>query len=166
MDNEDNHRSVEDDLGNAVIDYKVRNYDEESLQPCTVGMILNATVLIGEHNELELQDGRKLVKVVIVGAIKEYKDLLSNILYQIEDGTGLIIVKQWIEQNDCAAKQKMRKLCMKENIYVKVVGTVKYYNGTIQMSADSIRPLLSGNEIAYHLLEVVYVGEKVKEENR
>lgn len=138
-----------------------KNYDEQTLQPCTIGMILGATE---DHDSgsLELADGRKLHHVVIVGAVKECSHNSTNCLYDIEDGTGLIVVKQWVDQNDCAAKFEMRQKCLHENIYVKVVASPKYYDGNIQLIAESIRPLSTGNELTHHLLEVVYAGEKFK----
>lgn len=141
-----------------------KSYDEQTIQPCTIRMLLNALPEGGSDDtgSLELSDGRKLHHVVIVGAIRDFTDNSTNTEYQIEDGTGLIIAKQWIDNNDCAAKLEMRQLSMKENIYVKIIGSLKYYDGQVQLIADSIRPLTTGNELTCHMLEVVYVGEKHK----
>jgi replication factor A2 len=139
-----------------------KSYDEQTLQPCTIGMILSALPEGNDSGSLELSDGRKLHHVVIVGAVKECTQNSTNALYEIEDGTGLIVVKQWVDQNDCAAKYEMRQKCMHENTYLKIVGSPKYYDGNVQLVAESIRPVSTGNELTHHMLEVAYAGEKYK----
>lgn len=139
-----------------------KSTDEQTIQPCTVSMILRARPEPGADNSLELPDGRKVHHIAFVGAIKDFVENSTNIMYEVEDGTGLIEVKQWVDQNDSAAKLEMRQLCMKENIYVKVVALPKFYDGTVQLVAESIRPIVSGNELSCHLLDVVYAGEKLK----
>jgi replication factor A2 len=139
-----------------------KNYDEQTIQPCTVGMIRRARPEPGSDNALELPDGRKVHHIALVGAIKEYQENSTNVIYEIEDGTGLIDVKQWVDENDNSAKLAMRQLVLKENIFVKVVALPKYYDGNIQLVAESIRPIANGNELSCHLLDVVYTGEKLK----
>jgi hypothetical protein len=139
-----------------------KNYDEQTIQPCTVSMIIRARPEPGADNSIELPDGRKVHHIVFVGAIKDFTENSTNIIYEIEDGTGLIEVKQWVDQNDSTAKLEMRQLCMKDNIYVKVVALPKHYDGNVQLVAESIRPIVSGNELSCHLLDVVYAGEKLK----
>jgi hypothetical protein len=41
----------------------------------------------------------------------------------VEDGTGLMEVKQWLDENDNSAIQEMRKETLQDNIYVRIVGT-------------------------------------------
>lgn len=152
--------SMENSQGSGGKGSGRKNYDEQTIQPCTVSMILRARP--EPDNSLELPDGRKVHHVVFVGAIKEYTENSTNIIYEVEDGTGIIEVKQWVDQNDSAAKLEMRQICMKENIYVKIVALPKHYDGNIQLVAESIRPVVSGNELSCHLLDVVYAGERLK----
>lgn len=143
-----------------------RSYDEQTCIPVTIRMILSARQQAGGGDDgaeaLHLEDGRKLCHVRIVGAVRTFSELSTNVLYQIEDGTGLIDVKQWIDENACTALAELRQQTMKDNIYVKIVGSVKDYDGGKQILADSIRPISTGNEISHHMLEVVYTGESHK----
>jgi replication factor A2 len=144
-----------------------KSYDEQTITPCTIGMLLNSIPEAGGGDSggaLELADGRKLHHVSIVGAIRDITENSTNVLIGLEDGTGLVSIKQWLDQNDCSAKYELRSAIIKkgENVYVKVIGSPKYYDGNIQLIADSVRHLSSGNELVHHMLDTIYTGEKYK----
>jgi replication factor A2 len=141
-----------------------KSYDEQTLQPVTVQMCLTSNPDEEGQGE-QLADGRKLYHVKIVGAVRSYEDFSTNCLYGIEDGTGLIDVKQWIGSNDCSAMERLRQSCGKEGIYLTIVGQVKDYDGKKTVIADSVRPIQTGNEITHHMLEVVYAAETYKRMN-
>jgi len=115
-----------------------------------------------EDNSLQLEDGRKLHHVRIVGAVREVNDSSTSVIYTVEDGTGLIEVKRWLDESECTALSEIRQQTFKDNIYVKIVGSIKEYDGKKMIVADSIRPLSTGNELTHHMLEVVYSAEHFK----
>ena len=134
-----------------------RSYDEQTLQPVTVRMVLTAP---SSDGTVSLADGRQLYHVQIVGAIKTISDNSTNILYEIEDGTGLIEVKKWLDTSmpDPISNSDSKQLT--EHMYVKVVGQIKDYDGKKMIVADSIRPLTTGNELTHHCLRVVFEAEQ------
>lgn len=136
-------------------------YDDQTLIPVTARMIINthSTSNAEGTSSLALADDRELYRVKVVGAVRSVEDFSTNVQYSIEDGTGLIEVKQWNDDNDVAAVVEMRQACLKENIYIKVIGEVKDYDGKKTLVADTVRPLSSSNELSYHMLEVVYSAE-------
>ena len=143
-----------------------RSYDEQTLIPVTLQMAMNAQPdTSGGDGSLLLPDGRPVSLVKIVGAVRSYNEQSTNILYQIEDGTGLMDVKQWVDDNDCTAILDIRKETLQENIYVKVIGQIKDYDGKKMIVANMVRPLSTGNELTHHFLEVAYSGEKSKRAN-
>ena len=143
-----------------------RNYDEQTCIPVTARMILAAQADLGDNTQLKLEDDRKLYNVKLVGAVRSVETTSTAIEYQLEDGTGLIEVKQWLdEENDCMAKQELKQAAQQEHIYVKVVGQLKTYNGAKHIQASTVRPLSTGNELTHHFLEVVYSGEKYKHDS-
>ena len=142
-----------------------KSYDEQTIQPVTVQMCLTSHPDDESGSGEQLSDGRKLYHVKIVGAVRTYEDFSTNCLYGIEDGTGLIDVKQWIDSNDCSAMAELRQSCAKEGIYLTIVGQIKDYDGKKTIVADSVRPIVTGNEITHHMLEVVYAGEMYKRMN-
>lgn len=138
-----------------------KSNDEQTVQPVTVSMCLGAQ-LAADGNGEQLADGRKLYHIKLVGAVRSVDDFSTNCLYGIEDGTGLIEVKQWIDANDCAALYQLRQACNKENVYLAITGQIKDYDGKKMIVAEKIRPLSTGNEITHHMLEVVYAAENSK----
>lgn len=137
-----------------------RSYDEQTIQPLTIRMALSARDPDGTGAEL---DGRKLYHIKLVGAVRSVTPNTSNVVFDIEDGTGLIQVKQWLDQqNESPRMTELREQASRENIYVRIVGQLKDYNGSTMLLADSIRPISTGNELAHHMLDVVYAGEMAK----
>lgn len=138
-----------------------RNYDEQTLIPVTIRMILNSLPSPTTQDSLTLRDGRDLHQVKFIGAVRTVEEQSTNVTFQIEDGTGLVDVKLWMDPaQDCPAATKARMEASVENCYVKVVGQVKEYDGAKNVIAQSVRRLGSGNELTHHLLEVVYSFEK------
>mmetsp|Transcript_23611 Transcript_23611/g.67691 ORF Transcript_23611/g.67691 Transcript_23611/m.67691 type:complete len:272 (+) Transcript_23611:166-981(+) len=138
-----------------------RAYDEQTVIPVTIRMVLRSQQdVAGGDGSLELEDGRKLALVRFVGAVRSCEENSTNNVYTVEDGTGLIEVKQWVNDNsECSALQELRQQTLKEHIYVKVVGQIKDYEGNKIIVANSVRPVGTGNELTHHMLEVVYSAE-------
>lgn len=142
-----------------------RLYDESTIIPVTAHMILTARTEEGDDGLLELEDGRKLHRIKLVGATRAVEDYSTNVVFQIEDGTGLIEVKQWLDENLCSAAVEQRQKCQRDHVYVKIVGSVKNFDGKKMVVADSVRLLSTGNELSHHMLDVVYSGEQHKRRN-
>lgn len=99
--------------------------------------------------------------VKLVGCVRSYEQKSTNLTIQIEDGTGLIDVKTWMnEGDDCSAVANLRNECCVEHAFIKVVGQVKEFDGRRHIQATDIRPLTTKNELTYHLLEVAHSFDK------
>ena len=95
----------------------------------------------------QLADGRVLHRVRFVAAVRSVEDMSTNIEYEVEDGTGAIKVKEWLDDHKENAKTaELREQTKREHVYIKITGQLKDYNGNKQVVADSIRPLSTGNE--------------------
>ncbi len=138
-------------------------YDEQTLIPATIRMVRRAHPdTAGGDGGLVLQDGRKVSMVKIVAAVRSVEDTSTNVVYTLEDGTGLIEARKWLDDNECSALQELRQETLKEHIYLKIIGQVKEYEGKVIIVANSIRPISSGNELSHHMLDVVYSAERYK----
>ena len=134
-----------------------RSYEEQTLIPVTISMALKARLdSSGGDDTLTLEDGRALHTVKIVGAVRNAYVQSTNIIYTIEDGSGSLDIKQWLDDNDSDVIAEMKKKKIKEGIYVKVIGQIKDYDGKKELVANSVYPLLSGNELNHHILEIMY----------
>jgi replication factor A2 len=138
-----------------------RNYDEQTLIPVTIKQIITADGDPTGGNDISLKDGRTLYMVKLVGCVRSHEQKSTNLTIQIEDGTGLIDVKTWMnEGDDCSAVANMRQECCQDFTCVRVVGQVKEFDGKRHIQATDIRPVTTKNEITYHLLEVAYSFDK------
>lgn len=141
-------------------------YDEQTLIPVTIRMILASTPSSEGGGALTLDDGRPLHHVKFVAAVRDFENQSTNISYNVEDGTGLVEVKQWLDDNDCSAVVEMKETAAKDAQYIRIIGQVKDYDGKKSVVAHSIRKILKGDELTHHYLEVVYSGERAKQANR
>src|ERR1700712_4256032 len=94
------------------------------------------------------------LQITFVGQIRSVSKQTTNITYKLDDGTGLIDVKQWLDSD---APEESAKDELSDNTYVRVWGRIKAFNGKKHVGAHVIRPVTDFNEIAMHLLEATYV---------
>lgn len=138
-----------------------RSYAEQTLTPVTIRQILNAQ---SNGDSITLADGRALTMCKIICAVRSMEEASTNFSFLVEDGTGLCEVKQWLDVNDAAqnnAVEDMRKDCQ-DNVYVRVIGTVKDYDGKRTVVANSVRKCSTSNELTHHMLETIYSQLKHK----
>mmetsp|Transcript_10277 Transcript_10277/g.21701 ORF Transcript_10277/g.21701 Transcript_10277/m.21701 type:complete len:275 (+) Transcript_10277:71-895(+) len=139
----------------------MRNYDEQTLIPVTIKMITSAQLDPNGQGELSLNDGRRLHMVKLVAAVRTHEDKSTNLLIDVEDGTGCTQVKVWVnEGDDCSAVTQLRQAASQDHTYIRIIGQVKEYDGMLQVVANDVRPVSTGNELTYHLLEVAHSYEK------
>jgi replication factor A2 len=93
-------------------------------------------------------------QITFVGQIRTISTQATNITYKLDDGTGLIEVKQWIDSD---APAETAKPPLQENTYVRVYGRLKPFNNKRHVGAHVVRPITDFNEINMHLLEATYV---------
>jgi len=89
-----------------------------------------------------------------VGQINSIATQTTNTTYRVDDGTGLVEVKQWIDSDADASNAKPQP---KEGEYLRVFGRLKAFNNKRHVAAHVIRPIADYNEVNYHLLEATAV---------
>ena len=135
-----------------------RSPDEQTVLPVTIAMMLSSRVV---DDRPQLHDGRVLHRVRFVAAVRNYEDMSTNVEYEVEDGTGMIKVKEWLDDaKENVKKAELREKTKREHVYIKITGQLKDYGGNKQVVADGIRPLATGNELTHHMLEVVYTEQQ------
>lgn len=96
-----------------------------------------------------------------MGQIRNISAQTTNITYSLDDGTGSVEVKQWIDNDsnsdsmETADAPKPSKLV--QNGYCRVWGRLKAFNNKRHVGAHVIRPITNMNEINYALLEATAV---------
>jgi len=135
-----------------------RSYGKDTLRPVTIKQLVEA------HHpnpdaEYFIIDGSETTQVTFVGQIRNISTQTTNVTYKLDDGTGTIEVKVWIDaeamnQGDDAAGQKAK---LTDQAYARVFGRLKAFNNRRHVGANIIRPIQDYNEIQYHLLEATAV---------
>ena len=89
-----------------------------------------------------------------VGQIRSIATQTTNITYKVDDGTGTIEVKHWIDSDAKDAIDMGEDVPQQffENNYVRIYGSLKVFGNKRHVGSQIIRPVKDFNEINYHLL--------------
>ncbi len=102
-----------------------------------------------------MTDGRLLHLVKLDGAVTFYHKYMDNITIDVEDGTGTMRAVLKRNQMECSIALLLCRNC-RGNGYIHVIGTVQDVFGIREIIALDVCPVLSSNELTYHLFEVSY----------
>lgn len=124
-----------------------------SLRPLTVLQLLNATQA---HSDAEwMLDDTELGQVTAVGHVVSIQSQATNNLYWLDDGTGRIEARHWIDSS--IEESGTGPSAITEGSYIRVSGTLKMFGSKRYVNATHIRPVKSPHEIYFHLLEAMTV---------
>ncbi|KAJ3508848.1 hypothetical protein NM208_g15756 [Fusarium decemcellulare] len=116
-----------------------KSYQDESLRPVTIKQILDA------------EEAYAGADFRIDNAPVNPQP--TNITLKIDDGTGQMEVKKWIDVD----KQDDTDPGYELDAHVRVWGRLKSFNNKRHVGAHVIRPVTDFNEVNYHMLESTYV---------
>ncbi|KUJ16194.1 replication protein A, subunit RPA32 [Mollisia scopiformis] len=129
-----------------------KTYGKDTVRPVTIKQILEAQQ---PHPDSDFKiDGSEVTQLSFVGQINMISCQATNNTFQIDDGTGVIDVKQWIDSDQLP--EHARPL-PKEGEYVHVWGRLKAFNNKRHVGSHVIRPVSDFNEVSCHLLEATAV---------
>ncbi|KAI4138086.1 MAG: hypothetical protein L6R39_006970, partial [Caloplaca ligustica] len=121
----------------------------DTLRPCTVKQIVEATQ---PHPDADFKiDDVEIQQVTLVGQIRNISAQTTNITYKLDDGTGTVEVKQWVDIDATATsvgestKPETKGLVVNE--WVRVWGRLKALNNRRLVAAHVMRPLSDKMEI-------------------
>lgn len=106
-------------------------------------------------------DGREMHMVTIVGQVVEKVDQSSVILLRVDDGTGVVDVRKWVDAADDAmdgggggngGSSDQGDAAISVGMYVRVYGDLRTYQGNLIVISTRILLIQDYNEITYNLL--------------
>lgn len=100
-------------------------------------------------------NGEEVHNLTLLGKIVRADDSSTSLVYDIDDGTGKVEVKIWVDSEDPDGQAKNKEE-WKVGSYVRVYGHLRAFQGKRGVIAFNMRPVTDFNEITYHFLEVVY----------
>ncbi|KDN53101.1 replication protein A, subunit RPA32 [Tilletiaria anomala UBC 951] len=124
-----------------------------SLHPVTIHQIINAQN--NQHTDQGFMiDGADIDQITVVATVRGVVDGQTNVTLHLDDGTGNIDAKVWKEN---ASDDTGMLADVRENTYVRIVGTVKSFQNKTNISAAYVRPIIDHNEWIFHKLDVIHV---------
>jgi replication factor A2 len=115
---------------------------------------MNASQITSEDDDF-LIDGQVVYQVCIVGLIITTNPQPSNYNYQIDDSTGLLDVRIWIDNEPTVYVQQMNQEWA-QGRYVRVIGNIKAFGPKRTLIASRLNLVEDPNEICYHHLECLH----------
>lgn len=105
-------------------------------------------------------DNADVANVLFMGQVRNISSQSTNVTYKIDDGTGEIEVKKWVDSTtadnmdtDDGRAPADGKMELELNGYARVFGSIKSFANKRYIGAHSVRPLKDINELHCHLLE-------------
>ncbi|XP_034401453.1 replication protein A 32 kDa subunit-like [Cyclopterus lumpus] len=121
--------------------------------PCTVSQLLSASQ--GSNDAFTICNW-ELNQVSVVGVVVGVAPFVTNIQFSVDDMTGPPFnVKQWVNTEDCAPTTSASP-----GAYVKVIGSLRSFNGQRSLLAMKSRRIKDLNEITSHMLDVVHAHKQ------
>ncbi|KAJ7774502.1 replication protein A subunit RPA32 [Mycena maculata] len=130
----------------------------QSVRPVTIAQVRKASQM---HSDAEwMVDDHAIGQVTIVAELQENRVFSTNRTFFIDDGTGRIEAKMWMDTQDTQKPHAWRGIAPgkspdTEMMYVRVTGSIKTHNDKRHIHASNIRLVKDPNEIYFHLLEVI-----------
>eukprot|EP01040_Poterioochromonas_malhamensis_P007584 gene7584-8187_t len=126
-----------------------KSRDRQSLMPLSVHQLLSAT----NHDDVYRVDEVELNIVKIVGILSNAQEHTTNFTFMINDGSGAIECKLWIEK-DASGMSKIAGL--RNGVLARVIGNIREYDNKIHLSVYDAQPVQDWNELTYHILDVTH----------
>jgi replication factor A2 len=133
------------------------SYAKDTLRPVT---ILQALEAHQPHPDADFKlDNVEITQISFVGQIRNVAKQATNMTFKLDDGTGTIEVKQWVDNDEMPLDGETTSAKKQPEVgdWVKVWGKLKAFNNKRHVGVHVIRPIEDKNEINHHLLEATYV---------
>lgn len=123
--------------------------DRLSVIPTSIKQLL----LAQNKGDSFIYDSTELFTVKLIGLVKSVNIHATNKVFEIDDGSGSIECKKWIDKDTSSGSSEVD---IRENSYVVVHGSLRQYENTRNIMIYKIAPLSDWNELTTHLLDVIY----------
>jgi len=127
--------------------------DKQTLIPLTIGVFKQASTSDEETIQI---DGREINQVTIVGKIDNIVEQSTYVNYALDDGTGSIEVRFWLDSDE-SEYMRSERAKLQRGRYARIVGYPRKFNNERSLVAMHIAPVTDFNEITFHGLEVMAV---------
>ncbi|PON73018.1 Replication factor A protein [Parasponia andersonii] len=128
-----------------------KSRETHGLIPVTVKQISEA-YHSGDEKSNFVINGVEAANVTLVGLVSDKKERNTDVSIFLDDGTGRINCRRWVNENFDAKEMEG----IEDGMYVRVNGHLKIFQGTRQLVAFSVRPVTNFDEISFHFIECIH----------
>ncbi|EJD51760.1 nucleic acid-binding protein, partial [Auricularia subglabra TFB-10046 SS5] len=121
-----------------------------AVRPVTIRMLMGAESTLPDWG-FKI-DGLMLESVTIVGKVLQVEKTDTGRRYSLEDSTGQMETRCWIDSQAASIAQDEEVV---DNVYVRVIGTLKEFQGKRLLHATTVRRVTDDHEIFAHTLDVI-----------
>jgi len=132
-----------------------RDLSNKNLRPMTIKQIYSSQQPVPD-GPFKL-NGKDLDYITLIGKIQKVQSLSTNTIYTIEDGTGSIDVRIWIDTSENDIEAQKRSL-WSEGAYIRVIGTTRVYHDKRSIMGFNIHLIEDFNEVTAHFLDIIKVN--------
>lgn len=124
-----------------------------TLSPVTIKQINDASQPVPD-GEFVINNV-SLNMVSFVGVVRKVENQTSALTITIEDGTGSVDVRKWMDEKVASPAEEAERFNAMENKYVYVTGALKEFSQKKSIQHATIREILDHNEVLYHMLYAI-----------
>ncbi|OQR92724.1 replication protein A 32 kDa subunit [Achlya hypogyna] len=128
--------------------------DNQTLTPVTVRQLMAAIRAEGGDDTVHV-DGKEVNNVEIVGLLTDVSQNSTNITFSVNDGTGLISARLFLQADDDHYQQQLVE-SLRDGVYVAAVGNLRTFGGKTSLTCFSVTPVENFNQVTHHFLECIY----------
>ncbi|OQR95899.1 replication protein A 32 kDa subunit [Thraustotheca clavata] len=128
--------------------------DNQTLTPVTVRQLLVAMQAESSDDVIHV-DGKEINNVHIVGLLSDVSQNSTNITFMINDGTGQISGRLFLQAEDDHYQQQLTD-SLRDGVYVSAFGNLRSYNGKTSLTCFAVNTVDNFNQITHHFSECIY----------
>jgi len=132
---------------------RTRTEDNQTCMPLTVRLLSDAAAKADNGTELKVH-GADLVNFVLVGVVEGLVKQATGLEFVLNDASGRVKVRHYQSAEEATTD-------LASGRYVTIVGGLRM-TPMLHVSALSIRPVRSADEVSYHMIEVAHAALKLK----
>ena len=133
--------------------------NNSTLRPVTIKQILEAQQAYPEAPFAI--DGADAASIFFVGQVHNVSTQTTNVTYRVDDGTGEIDVKHWVDSTSVGPMDmeddEQEEPQIKTNMYIKAFGKLKSFGNKRYIGAHCVRPVSDINEVNCHFLHATAI---------
>ncbi|KAH9854240.1 replication protein A subunit RPA32 [Lenzites betulinus] len=130
-----------------------RRAASHALRPVTLKQLVDASQA---HSDADWVIGDvEIGQVTVVAQVLSVQPQTTNCIYFLHDGTAAMEARQWMDPN--TEEENKNREEIKENNYVRVLGSLKVFGNKRYITATHIKPYKGVDELFFHILEAATV---------